>query len=174
MEQKIKYHQQKSNRRRPGLLMSLAVVFMTIFTLYGCVEEEANHIAEVDADLRPFFERFSEEAQLRGRAINVMDSNIIATLTTSLPLNIIGQCQRNSALPNEVKISKATFLSYSYIEKEYLIFHELGHCILRRSHIDDKDLSGNCKSIMESGLGTCRRIYANGNRTNYLDELFSQ
>ena len=173
MEQKIKYHHQEISCHVKSLVVNIAALFIGGFGFFGCAAEE-NYVAEVDEDLRPFFQRFSEEAQLRGRNINVLDSNIIASLSTDLPLNIIGQCQRNSVLPNEVKISKATFLSYSYIEREYLIFHELGHCILRRSHIDGRDNSGNCISIMESGLGSCRRIYANANRTNYLDELFSQ
>lgn len=140
--------------------------------LLSCGTDDIQH-AEVEADLVPYFESFTSEAQSRGMSIDVMDSSLVASLSTSLPLTVVGQCQHNSALPDEIKISKASWLSFTHLEREYVIFHELGHCILQRSHDDSKDSKGNCLSIMESGLGTCRRTYSNDNRTTYLDELFS-
>lgn len=153
-------------------LMSIGIFCMMCCTISSCGADEQTE-PTIDADLLPFFQIFSEEASLRGRNINVLDSSLIASISTDLPLRIIGQCQRNTLLPNEIKISKASWNTYNHIQKEYVVFHELGHCILARSHRDDRDNRGNCLSIMESGQSGCRNVYGNTNRTAYLDELFS-
>ena len=58
------------------------------------------------------------------------------------------------------------------IEREVLLFHELGHCILGRSHLDDKTARSQCVSIMRSSSGICRMEYNANTRGDYLDELF--
>ena len=62
----------------------------------------------------------------------------------------------------------------SEMEKEFLVFHELGHCYLGRSHLDEVAQNGNCQSMMNSGMGNCRINYNSQTRNEYLDELFSQ
>jgi hypothetical protein len=59
-------------------------------------------------------------------------------------------------------------------EKEYVIFHELGHCALNRRHLDTTYKDGTCTSMMQSGNGSCKMVYNAQNRSKYLDELFSQ
>ena len=55
-----------------------------------------------------------------------------------------------------------------------IVFHELGHCVLVRDHLDDADSEGNCLSMMHSGLGDCEFRYNGSTRNVYLDELFSR
>jgi len=62
----------------------------------------------------------------------------------------------------------------SFAEKEYVVFHELGHCALNRRHLDTKNADGTCLSMMQSGNGSCKMNYNAQNRSKYLDELFSQ
>jgi len=59
------------------------------------------------------------------------------------------------------------------MSKEYLVFHELGHCILGRSHSNDILENGDCKSIMQSGTSNCKGNYNDENREMLLDELFN-
>ena len=58
--------------------------------------------------------------------------------------------------------------------KEFYIFHELGHCYLRRVHDDSKDKEGNCLSIMHSSVDACKFVYNGNTRSEYLDELFDK
>ena len=148
----------------------LGFLFLVSTLALSCNKEEG--LDTIDPDLRPYFLMFQEEALTRGHNISIMDSSLIAVLSTDLPNNIIGQCQHNTTKPNEIKISKRTWQNFTAIQREYVVFHELGHCILHRSHTDVAYSNGNCKSIMESGLGECRNIYSSSNRSLYLNELF--
>lgn len=58
--------------------------------------------------------------------------------------------------------------------KEFVVFHELGHCFLLRNHLEDTFLGGTCTSIMRSGTGSCRDNYGRLTRETYLDELFDE
>lgn len=51
----------------------------------------------------------------------------------------------------EIRINKIYWESYSREQKEQLIFHELGHCVLNRGHDDSLIFNTNCpNSIMRS------------------------
>ena len=69
-------------------------------------------------------------------------------------------------------IDKTFWNRSSELYKEFVVFHELGHCVLDRNHKEDKDSRGRCLSIMRSGLGDCLDAYSSANRTYYLNELF--
>jgi hypothetical protein len=56
--------------------------------------------------------------------------------------------------------------------KEYIVFHELGHCVLNRPHTEDSFSNGVCSSIMRSGNGGCYDYYNRFTRQYYVDELF--
>lgn len=61
-----------------------------------------------------------------------------------------------------------TTSSMWHINKESLIFHELGHIYLKRKH-DDSSIDGYAKSIMNSYLIS----YGKDKRQYYIDELFT-
>ena len=60
------------------------------------------------------------------------------------------------------------------MEKEFIIYHELGHCFLDRDHLDEANADGSCVSIMHSNPGVCFFELKSENREDYLDELFFQ
>lgn len=147
---------------------------LTLIALFGftsCVKEE---VAIIDSRLTSYFDQFEVEAAIRGKVIDIGNLKLIATLDNSLPTGILGQCVHNSALPNEIKISLKTWQGYTEEKKEYIVFHELGHCVLNRSHNDEKNIQGTCASIMESGAGDCKMDYGSTTRKQLLDELFAQ
>ncbi|MEL6124666.1 MAG: hypothetical protein AAFR14_13205, partial [Bacteroidota bacterium] len=57
--------------------------------------------------------------------------------------------------------------------REYIIFHELGHCVLFRDHVDACFANNTWTSIMRSGHGSCFDNYTSRTRPYYIDELFS-
>jgi len=150
------------------------LLFILAASLQNCQKEEnVQPLIEIDQNLLPYFERFEAEAEARG-----ISANVTAEVSGKLAViegeeTVAGQCRHFTETPNVVVVDPAYWQSATELEKEYLIFHELGHCSLQRSHLDTKNVSGNCLSIMQSGQNNCRMSYNYNTREEYLNELFS-
>lgn len=127
----------------------------------------------IESELISYFEDFENEATARGLDIKIENIDIGAYIHNIETRGTLGQCKSYSDGSHEVVIDAQYWERISTIEREYLVFHELGHCILDREHKDEKDTTGNCISIMQSGSNECLGIYSTENRTELLDELFS-
>jgi len=117
-----------------------------------------------------FFESFRTEALSRGLTLSQDFESIGAELTDIEDAS--GQCVTQANGQRSIRIDRGYWGRVSTLKQELLIFHELGHCYLGLRHNDEKDASGNCISMMASGLGDCRSNYNNRTRENYLDKLF--
>ncbi len=151
--------------------MKNIVFILSIFTLsIGCNNDiEGPYI---DEDLVPYVDEFIEEAAARGLIID-KDSLDLQIFLTNIPnANIQGQCVREPGEINLIQIDKNFFRAIDDLRKEFLVFHELGHCVLNRLHEDDSDTNGNCISIMHSGGASCNDTYSLETRSDFLDELF--
>ena len=155
---------------KQGRFLLLALTFMAVFQ--ACEKESVTPEASVDEALAVYFERFETEGAKRRMEINLLASQVSGRLEDIEKDNVAGQCQHFENSPNVVLIDPDYWNKYSDLEKEYLIFHELGHCYLQRSHLDDKNADGSCVSMMQSGLDECRMNYNQSTREKYLDELF--
>ncbi len=125
----------------------------------------------VDSRLYAYFESFEEEAATRGRHFDLAALNIKGTIEKiDLEIEAVGTCNWHSN-PKHVELDTQFWLSANHSSKELIVFHELGHCVLNRSHLDDSR-NGTCISIMRTGRGNCLMTYNAANRSEYLDELF--
>lgn len=152
-------------KRSMNLRSYLLICLLSIPFFYAC---EPDEVLVVDSRLRPYFERFEEEASRRGLTLDFSD---IEGKLEELE-GVGGQCVRNSALPDEVLIDIVFWTQASDADREFIVFHELGHCVLNRSHLDTENADGSCRSIMHSGTAGCRFIYNDDSREEYLEELF--
>ena len=85
-----------------------------------------------------------------------------------------GKCKTNGWL-KKITINKKHWNRLDSLQKELLIFHELGHCILGRGHRNEKFPNDECISILdgkEEGFDCSNNYYSPSWRTYYLDELF--
>lgn len=141
--------------------------------IFSCSDEENEVSTEafISSELQPFFNSFELEAANRGIEIDI-DEMGISGFIENLDGDIAGQCASLSNGSKEVRIDADYWNISSVLNREFVIFHELGHCALGRAHLDDAERNGTCSSIMNSGLSGCRIRYGSGNRNNYLDELF--
>jgi hypothetical protein len=146
---------------------------LLLIGLNGCQTEEITPAVEIDAQLAPFFERFESEALQRGLEAPVT-GQVSGRLTTIEESGVAGRCEHYTNRPNAVLVDQSYWQKASELQKEYLVFHELGHCFLQRSHLDDRDAYGRCVSIMQSGQDACRMSYTYVTREGYLDELFTE
>lgn len=149
------------------------IIFAFIALVAGsCREDEV--ALYVDPEVQPYVDAFFEEAALHGRAIRVADHPLTIRIEQIERPNVAGQCSQSTGSDNLVIIDPVFWSGYSPLNREALIFHELGHCILERSHLDEEDANGYCISLMESGSGQCTMVYTEETRAHYLDELFSR
>lgn len=153
---------------------SFHIVLISMLVI-GCAKENnQNLIVEelhIDEALVPYFERFVAEGTIRGYEIDLAEKRIEGFLIDIEEDNVAGQCSYSSTSTRKVNIDSNYWENATDLEKEFVIFHELGHCYLDRSHLDEEN-NRYCTSIMHSGTTNCRFSYTENSRGQYLDELF--
>jgi len=157
-----------------SILFSL-LFLSTGLLIIGCTKENNESLATealfIDEALAPYFEKFVAEGELRGLEIDLVEKRIEGFLIDIEATNVVGQCSYSETSTRRVNIDRAYWNSATDLEKEFVIFHELGHCYLERAHSDVQE-NRNCTSIMHSGTSGCRFRYTTTSRATYLDELF--
>lgn len=114
-------------------------------------------------DLAPYYYKFRTEASIRG--YDLPDKDIVMEFETGKPR--FGYCKwdKNSV---HIWIDSLNFYQDDELNRETTIFHELGHGLLNRHHIDFND---DPKSLMNENSYGFRRGYRS-NREEFLNELF--
>lgn len=153
-------------------MQKLFLILTLIVSFFSCKKEEDLIQPEVDERLKLFFESFKQEGVLRRQSIKMED--VIGSIVTMETKGVLGRCNQSTTGSKHLMIDSLFWLTATFKEKEYVIFHELGHCTLNRRHLDTKNVDGTCISMMQSGNGSCMMNYNAQNRSKYLDELFSQ
>lgn len=146
-------------------------LFSSLIIGAGCNSFDA---VETDEELLPYFEIFAKEAAKRGFTVDYEAERIEGLIQDIVNPNIQGQCFRNEEKPKKVIIDVGYWDNANELEKQFIIYHELGHCFLGRDHLDGSDASGTCISIMHSNPGACDFLLTEENKSDYLDELFSE
>ncbi len=148
---------------------SYLAVAVAVLLVSSCSKDEVTEFF-VQTELQPYFDSFVEEALLRGKSLDMTRVNgVIEDIEGT---QVLGRCEQASESGNFVTIDAAFWNKATYWEKEYVIFHELGHCVLDRRHLEDQNPDGTCVSMMQSGTSDCRMTYNAQTRSKYLDELF--
>lgn len=105
------------------------------------------------AELTPYIQQFNNQyGAYDVDAFNV-DIEIIDKLDGNIPAPnpitgmVIGEC-----IYNRVEILKGVWSLLTHTQQKSLVFHELGHCVFKRSHTDDKYPDGCPLSIMSTNL----------------------
>lgn len=141
-------------------------------TFSACeVEPEITFV--IDEPLEIYYERFVDEAFARGLDVEYATYQVEATIGDIATENVIGTCSWDQTHKHSIVLDQDYWRRATDLQREFLVFHELGHCVLGKDHVDNSDANGNCISIMSSGTGDCRVVYSNSNRIRLIDELFS-
>ena len=148
-------------------LLSLSFLYLQ------CSETETTKtFSGVEPDLWQLFDQFEKEAQLRGLSYDIEDLGITAVIEEISREHVAGSCFFGQFVNNHITIDRTFWLNSSPLQKEMVVFHELGHCALLRGHDESIFSNGACASIMRSGLGSCRDHYTSATRDILIDELF--
>lgn len=145
----------------------LIVLFSCGLMFLSCKQE---NVQVIDETFVPYIDRFFEEAQMRGLDLKKEDFSF--SMQFGSIAHAAGVCRYAT---NEMTINPNYWNDRNEIGKEYLVFHELGHCILDRRHENVILNHGECKSIMkgtEDGRRCLRSFVSDIWRSYYVDELF--
>lgn len=148
------------------------IILAGVVLVAGSCKKDDEFEYFVHSSLQQYFDRFVAEGASRGVILDFEALKISGHIRVITTQQVIGQCAHNDDEPNTVIIDKLYWDSANDMEREFLVFHELGHCALNRGHLDSADNRGDCISIMTSGTGICRINYNVANRQDLLDELF--
>lgn len=165
---------------RPLPLLTLLI----LVGLTGCHSDPQPEPIQysVPAEVEPFIKSFRDEAQKRNRTVST--DNLIVTLGASQSDDICGQCQLESGKTPRITLNNDSFCwqQANQYERECLVFHELGHCLLNRAHKTDKFPNGVFASLMNLSdvavYAVCRYPIGDDEcdkrprRDYYIDELF--
>lgn len=107
------------------LLALLAALF-----LIGCTVEKDVLIAPnyIDSEFKPYLACFEKNINQEFGQV----SGMIFSSRTAL-----GRCIEHDGGLRQILINPIEWLNLDFYEKEYLIFHELGHCLLDLEHDDE-------------------------------------
>lgn len=140
--------------------------------LEASVPSSSKSYANVDPALWSYWENFEQEALNRGINIDLQSLDLIGTIEKIEEEHVAGSCSFGGNNPRWIRIDADIWGDLNDLYKEFIIFHELGHCVLFRGHEETTTNAGVCTSIMRSGLSGCRDNYNLNSRDSYLDELF--
>ena len=126
----------------------------------------------VDQELWPYLTQYEDEAAERGVEVNLSARDIRGSIIEIPDQHVAGTCQYDPDRPNQLRIDRETWDAVGQTMREYIVFHELGHCERLRKHREEADSTGACVSIMASGVGECFSVFRSSTRERLLDELF--
>lgn len=165
---------------------SIAIFLLLVFfgaclendLISGDLNEELNtsekSYANVDRELWPYFHAFEKAAISRGFTIDLSKTNIFGTIEDIDNQNVAGTCSYGGRSNyKDVIIDKTFWNQARNLNREYIVFHELGHCYLFRDHHEACFVNNTYVSMMRSGTGFCRDNYSSQTRDYYLDELLT-
>lgn len=147
------------------------ILALGITTIIASCEKEEQVV--IDSRLQSFFDLFVEEGAKRGITVNFEANPVSGRIENIQQDNVSGQCIHNSARAEELIIDLSFWNGASSIEREFVVFHELGHCYLDRDHLDTENSDGTCVSMMHGGTSGCTNTYSLATRDALLDELFN-
>lgn len=126
------------------------LLVLSLMLLFCCNKKsDFTPLFAVPDEFKPYVDSFWQQAASHG--VSLQTNNLIIKYDSTLPLNICGQSNVISADNNIQKIISINPHLKCWnngVELETLIFHEMGHCILGRSHDNSLLPNGSPKSIM--------------------------
>ncbi len=151
---------------------------LCLFVVLLAVSCKDPHEYRVDKSFTDYLQRFENEGSKRGKSFDFRTSGLIIEFA-DLSNNTAGLTHYET--PVRVEIDKTywndiTNSAGEDLMKEDLIFHELGHSLLGRAHLNATLDNGDWKSVMCGGTKVNDRSwninYRGVRRQYYLDELF--
>ena len=144
--------------------------------IFSCSSEPDPPAFDLRADFVPHVDQFIEEGRKRGHDIDFSDTGLSIQFSEKADDESSGVCFVGQ---HRIEIDRKDWNGLSFVAKEGLIFHELGHCELGREHVNHLLSNGEWASRMrgepflDESMSTIIN-YSARRRDYYIDELFDQ
>lgn len=163
--------------------MKSFILLIMLTSFFSCAKEKTQF--RVDPELMPYYQSFVYEGKIRGQDQSTNDLILEFGDAKSRDNEVLAYCgidlssthiwfERVEYFTPKIVVDKESFDSLSEIERRTLIFHEMGHCILKRNHNKELNEYQYVKSIMYPYLITdILGIFYDNVESYYIDELFN-
>ncbi len=139
--------------------------------LCACNKEKTQVIPE---ELEDYVHAFFRDARKHGNNIHIEDFDLIFDFVQLNNDSVSGRCNASN---NRIEIDAALWERKSDDVKTWLIYHELGHCILGREHYNGVFYNGECQSMMCSDFisdNCSTNFFSDAWKAYYVQELFCE
>lgn len=111
----------------------LVSIFATIACLAGCAPKNPHHpIVQIDPAFESYVDRFVGLSVVNGGPTRIEDLVI-----QFRPLDgLIANCRTDDGETPVISVDPAVWRALNETDQQNVIFHEMGHCVLRRLHQD--------------------------------------
>lgn len=157
--------------------MRIILLLAVSLWAFSCKDQNEPLPADIDAELAPYVNLFYSEAESRGFTL---DQNIDASIVDELSACGQGHSPDFNGMFDRptILIKESCWAALDATAREVLVFHELGHAVLNRIHIDEVLPNGFSKSLMCAGADfSCSDLpdysFCPEHRDYYCDELFN-
>jgi len=143
----------------------------------ACAPKEKEHMElfQVDSTFLPYVQNFELAGVSEGKDVKITD--LIVAFGDTPSMNETGVCEIADNETPKVTINQRIWNTLSNTDRQEVVFHELGHCVLRRRHQSSEMMGfGGMTRIPESIMypyripGTTYQAHI----AQYHDELFSK
>ena len=150
-------------RRYSISVKEIATVLSAFLFLAACGKQDMGEFA-------PMAARFQAEGASRGKAV---DLSPLSIKYGELEPGENGRCEWDIFGHKTIVLKEAYWQAIDENAREALLFHELGHCLFDRTHLNEQ-LHGSAVPASLMHENTMRSAVYVDNRNRYLDELFLQ
>lgn len=157
-------------------LHKIVLASFIILLIISCSDDNFQNIS-IDSDFNAYVDAFIESGAQRGKEIDFTDTGLTiqygeVSEDAAAECSELGSGFEGS---HKIKISKVYWNQIDELEREVIIFHELGHCELGRIHDNQIFSIGDWKSLMRGSVSQKDpAVHFYGTRREYyIDELFN-
>lgn len=140
------------------MIRVLLLLVMTLFVI------EYNSVAYDDPRVEIYKNDFEHDTMRKTDSITI---ELVDTLYPSRP-EIIGYCYYDEHL---IKIRHDFWVFATPLSRKIVVYHELGHCLIGRSHRNDTFPDNCARSLMNSNLPALECL--NKHYDDYIQELIT-
>ncbi len=156
-------------------LKAFAVISFIVLSASSCAPKEKQHesFLQVDSQFQDYVSNFEQVSGAEGQSLAISD--LVVQFGTTPSLNETGVCEWAENETPKITVNQRIWNTLNDYDKQEVIFHELGHCVLRRVHQNSEMMAYNGSQTVPASVMYPYRIPGTiyrDNMVHYHDELF--
>jgi hypothetical protein len=145
-------------------MKQISTLFILAISISACGKAPVLELGQFE----PYVQKFEQESEVVGAPVKVTDLKVQFGEMKDEREN--GVCEVFEDETPTITINKEAWDTMTDADREALMFHELGHCVLRRNHVTEVSADGTPVSLMNP-YRIQTEIFVE-NQDYYIHELF--